>query len=343
MNYHFSSNKTKDIKYAKETLLKKGYPISDVIAFVKNNLSLEHYVDTLKGINNLYLVMPSTSGRNSIPMIMAAALQRSFGGEVIVDIARPMHETKSAYLSAIGKIREQRRYEIREEALRKIDIKNKNIVIVDDVVTTGVSVNSLRKSLTESGVEVGSVISIAQSDKRLCSERDLERVTEKLQASHPEDKELKDAVRKFFAGSLKHYLNSIEREITGEKRIKYREEFYEYIKREARRSRKEAQNARRVQPGDYRKTGLSGGGAQGGTGVSVREGPGTAYRSGKDGPVTENLSILMKTARELGYPLTPKIIANVSEVYEVGERTLQELRSGLKKRVRQIELNYLSK
>ena len=240
-------------------------------------------------------------------------------------------------------MREKRIYEIREESLRHLNPQNKNIVIVDDVVTTGVSVCSLQKALSESGVAAGSVISIAQSDKRLCSERDLERITGKLQVAHPDDSNLTDDVRLFFVGSLKHYLNSIEREITGEKRINYREEFYDYIKREAKRSRKEAQNARRVQPGTQGKAGLSGSGAPGGEGVSVREGPGAAFRSGKDGPVNENVAVLMKTARDAGYPLSPEIIANVSEVFEVGERTLQEIQAGFKKRVSQIEMNYLSR
>ena len=51
----------------------------------------------------------------------------------------------------------------------------------------------------------------------------------------------------------------------------------------------------------------------------------------------------MKTAKDAGYPLSPKKIANVSEVYEVGERTFKEMHSGFKKRVSQIEMNYLTR
>lgn len=333
MDYHFSTDKTKDMKLEKELLIQKGYPVSEVITFVKKNLNVQSCRQTLQGKDNMYLVMPSTSGRNIIPKFIAARLQKEYGGEIIVDFARPMHETKTAYLSAIGKIREQRKYEIREQALQGINLKNKNVIIVDDVVSTGVSIHALSRSLQEKGIFAHAVISIAQSDKRLVSDRDIERFTEKLQQNKPFDPDLKNEVTLIFKDSLKHHLNTIEREITGDKKAKYREEVYEYIKRETSRAGRETEVVGRIQPGVASEAQLFTGRASGGEGLPVDQRERVPERSGQDRLGLENLVELQRVARSYGFILPPKVVASVSEALANGEYSYQEILGGMKEKI----------
>lgn len=274
MNFQFSSNNTKCIKQEKEKLIQAGYPVSSVIEFIKTYLNVEAYRLALEKQDNIYLVMPSTSGRNIIPKYVAARLQYEFGGQIIVDFARPMHETKTANLSAIGKIREQRVYEVRKQPFKDLNIKNKNLVLVDDVVSTGVSIKALEKALNESGIQVTTVLSIAQTDKRITSKRDIERFAEKLEQEKNSAHNVKNDVALLFKGTLKHHLNTIEREITGPKKSNYRREVYEYVKREAVRIRDEVKTPGRIQQGSEGKTKLYQRGVEGSSGLPVGEGKG---------------------------------------------------------------------
>jgi hypothetical protein len=139
-----------------------------------------------------------------------------------------------------------------------------------------------------------------------------------------------DAVKKdvslLFEGKLKHAINTIEREVTGPTKTKYRDYVYEYITEESRRIRSDASLDRRVQSG--------------------KEGNATFYER-RDGR-TQNLAVeerqrdlvcnteyyqkesvaqLQFEARKNGYLLSPEIIVNVSDALCSGYASFEELRT----------------
>jgi adenine/guanine phosphoribosyltransferase-like PRPP-binding protein len=323
MDYLHSHNHTKDIKREKEELFQNGFRHKEVAEFVKRNIDLEAYRESLGGKDNVYLVVPSTSGANTIPEYIASRLQKAFGGVVIVDCALPMHETKSAYLSAVGKLREPRVYEIRTEAFEGIELDGKNIVLVDDVVTTGTSINALKRALEEQGLRPGAVASLAQSDKRLTSQRDLERVAGKLQADFPDDKQVIADVELVFGGSLKHALNTIEREITGEKKGKDRREVYGYVKGEAARIRGEAEVDRGVQQRAAGKAELYSGGYEGSPRIPAPQEQGTREGPAEYGLV-DSIPALQRIAHKAGLRLRADVVAEISEAINTGEYSIRE-------------------
>lgn len=328
MNYVTSNNKTKEIKIQKEYLIKSGYKVDDVADFVSKYMDVNTYKDSLKGKDNLFLVMPSTSGRNIIPLYMSALLQNEYGGTIAVDYALPMHKTKSAYLGAVSKIKEPREYLIRKEMLNDIDLSSKNIVIIDDVVTSGTSVGCLQKALEKEGIVVNSVVSIAQSEKRLVSERDIERLSEKLVPVNGDLETVKNDVALLFDGKLKHAINTIEREVTGPTKTKYRDFIYEYITEEARRIRSDASLDRRLQSGQEgnatiyeRRDGRT-------QNLAVEERQEYLVRNTEDNQ-KESIAQLQFEARQNGYLLSPEIIVNVSDAMCGGYVSFDELRSAM--------------
>jgi hypoxanthine phosphoribosyltransferase len=337
MNYIPSHLQTKEIKKDKEELIAQGYPHEKVVQFVKTHLYVPAYREALVGKDNVFLVMPSTSGKNVIPEYMASRLQKEYGGTIVIDYALPKHETKSAYMGAISKLREPRQYLLRQEPFRDMDSQRKNIIIVDDVVTSGSSVNSLAKSLAEKGIEVDTVVSLAQSDKRLVTERDIERLSGKLQPINGDYEKTRRDVELVFGGQLKHALNTVEREITGAKKSKYREIAYEYVTREAERIRNETSMDRRLQSGQERKTELPGIANDRDKGVSVREEQRTYEGNSKSPVVGDTIADLQKIARHEGYPLSPKVIATVADELNNGRFTFDELREAMMIKIGQMK------
>lgn len=310
MDFAWSSKDTKEIRREKEILADRGYIREEVAAFVKKYFEPEKYRDILSDKKPVYLVMPSTRGDNTIPLGIAELLQMTYGGEIIKGFAGAMHETKSANLGAIGKLKEPRIYEIYDDQITGEMVRDKDVFVVDDVVTTGTSVDALRKSLERDGIIVSGVLVLGQSEKRLANERDLKRVYEKVSEDFPDDKELEADISLVFRGSLKHRLNTLEREITGENKWKKRSRgvFYAFIKSEAGRIRREIEDPQRVQPGQENETGFLNRGTKRDSPVpglaareqdNLREGNGSSLREPPDKNKTPQESYIQTALREL--------------------------------------------
>ena len=201
------------IRKEKNELQAAGYPRAMVRKFVERYYKRERFAPALEGRNNVYLPTPSTSGDNAIPLVLAWALQRDFGGLVVPDTAvDAMHQTKAAKLSGLKKLQNPRQYVVIDRPAIPPDA---NVVIVEDVVTTGDTVEALEDAWAAAGVQVDQIASLGQSDPRVASRRDLERLSEKLQtAVDLPPGEVYRSVEEAFQGALKHRLNHIERAIT---------------------------------------------------------------------------------------------------------------------------------
>ncbi|MBN2434851.1 MAG: phosphoribosyltransferase [Spirochaetes bacterium] len=337
MEYITSHFHTKDIKTDKEKLFECGYPEKLVNGFIKKHLNVSAYSGALKEKDNLFLVMPSTSGVNVIPEHLAAHLQKEYGGEILVDFALPMHVTKSAYMGAIAKIKEPREYNIVKESFEGINVSEKNVIIVDDVVTSGTSIESLSKSLLKEGIITDLVISVAQSDKRLVSERDIKRLSEKLATGRENLKEIQKDVEILFTGKLKHALNTVEREITGPKKEKYKGIVYEYIRREASRIRSEASMDRGIQPGKEGQASFYKRGDDRHSEMAVREEQITYRSDSEKNRVGESVADLQRIAREHGYYMNAAVVSGVAEELSCGNLNYDELKNSMMKKIEMLK------
>lgn len=202
---------TKDVKLIrreKDALAEKNYPKSEVTNFVEKHYAPGNY-QNLKGQDNVYLVMPSTSGRNTIPRELAKLLHKDFGGEIVQDFAIPLNTVEAKKKGGLGKITNPARYEITKDLSV---YKDKNIVIVDDVLNTGDTVQGLRRELAKQGLKDTQIAAIGASGIYLTTPRTIERIAEKLANLNDLDynkvhEEIKPVLENTF-GQFSHYVES---------------------------------------------------------------------------------------------------------------------------------------
>jgi hypothetical protein len=77
-----STNAVKEMRQQKNALNLENYPQQGVEGFVSTYYRPENY-EWLAGQENVYLLQPSTSGRNKIPYYFAWRLRNDFGGEIV--------------------------------------------------------------------------------------------------------------------------------------------------------------------------------------------------------------------------------------------------------------------
>ena len=255
--YTTSSLNVLAIKDQKERLRARGYPADEVLDFVDRFFKPENF-EHLRGRDNVFIVAPSTSRTNIIPLVLATELAERFGGTMVTSWATASSVTKAAKKGGIGKIREPVRFTVtnpgRLETLASQP--HAHFVVVDDVVTTGETTDALRETLSRHGIQTQGIVSLGQAEMRKVTFRDIERLADKLgpPGLHAE-------VAAVLTGKLKHQANYIERSL----HENYRSEIRAYFQNEARRI--EA-GARPVHPGGER-----GGGERGAGNPRLQPGP----------------------------------------------------------------------
>ena len=204
-----SSDAVSEIKIGKERLRARDFPTAETRQFVRRFLDPAKFAHLRDWAGKItYLVVPSTSGANTVPAVFARELKKTYGGEIVERWAYPVNVTRMALKGGMNKLREGPRYTADEPALGRIG-QGRRLVLVDDVVTTGASTRALREILAAHGLQVEAVVSLGQSELRKVNQRDIDRIVEKL-----EDPGSREAVTAVLAGQLKHAANYIERELT---------------------------------------------------------------------------------------------------------------------------------
>jgi len=241
-----SSNGGRRLKVLKENIINSGQNAL-FKAYVEDNFNPEAFRH-FKGKENAFIAVPSTTGRNLFPDALALALQKAFGGEAFIgDHARPVHGKQSKTLDGLQKIVQFREYTIIDPGLSAERLAGKNVVLVDDVATTGASIDGMRQALYERGIKVNAVATLCQSELRLATGRDFERIAQKASDFHPDPSlplnaridDIASRLEQCFEGCLKHKMNYLERDITGfsYNRIQNRKELYHVLSGEIERIR----------------------------------------------------------------------------------------------------------
>lgn len=288
--YTTSSLNVLAIKEQKEFLRARGYPANEVLDFVNRFFKPENF-GHLRGRNNVFIVAPSTSRTNIIPLVLATELAERFGGTVVTRWATALSVTKAAKKGGIGKIREPVRFEATNpERLQTLASQpHGHFVVVDDVVTTGETTDALRDVLARHGIQTQEIVSLGQAEMRKVTSRDIERLADKLGPPG-----LHTEVATVLTGKLKHRANYIERSI----HENYRSEIRDYFQNEARRIQSGTRTVHsggergggergagnpRLQPGPLPEAGLP----AGHPGESLRLGGNSHGRTGRGGTTPE--------------------------------------------------------
>ena len=195
----FTKN-VRELKTAKEALREEGYPLAKVRELVSSIIRPVRFPP-----GAILLPAPSTTGTNIIPRVIAAELGRAQGIEVVVGVLATRNIVKTANKSGLGKLRDPIRLDVVGD-LEKL--KGKRVYVVDDVVTTGETTDTMREILASQGIFVAGVVSLGQSEVRHVKASDILRINTKLG-----DPPLLNEIRTVLNGRLKHRANYIERTI----------------------------------------------------------------------------------------------------------------------------------
>jgi hypoxanthine phosphoribosyltransferase len=205
--YARSSDKTGALRVSKEALYAEGFPADKTRDLAAQYFQPEKY-SHLRGQPDLtYLVAPSTSGENTLPVAFAQMLQQTYGGKIVTNWATPNATRRTATMDGITKLRNPPTYQINRDVTQSL-APNSTLVLVDDVVTTGGSIAALRETLAREGLRVEQITSLAQSDMRKVRDADIDRIVTKL--GNPS---LRPDVALALDGRLKHFANYIETSI----------------------------------------------------------------------------------------------------------------------------------
>jgi hypothetical protein len=216
--YATSTRRVKDIRKRKDSVYLRGMP-SNEVAQLARDFSTAGAYEHLRGQDNVFLVAPSTTGRNKLPYYFAKHLQQEYGGDVATGWAVPIVREKASMKGGLGKMRNPARFAPIDPRLLRIP-KHANLVLVDDVVTTGETTDALRELLAVRGIHVDSVVSLGQSELRKVSQRDIERIDLKLG-----EPSLQEEIESVLQGRLKHKANYIERSIHEDTKAEIRRYF----------------------------------------------------------------------------------------------------------------------
>jgi len=111
-------------------------------------------VDNLK--NTLFISIPSSSGDNVHPITLGENLAKEFGGKFVAGETcfDALHERQSKYIPSLERVFYPREYKaIDIDHLRKLT-EGKEIIIVDDIYTTGGSAGAFIRELARNGMPI---------------------------------------------------------------------------------------------------------------------------------------------------------------------------------------------
>ncbi|MBF8305902.1 MAG: 5-methyltetrahydrofolate--homocysteine methyltransferase, partial [Acidobacteria bacterium] len=149
---YFSTTDTPQLVEEKRRLKELYFRQEEVEAFVDRYFRREPFETAGFGPPSAFVVAPSTSGKNSIPLLLARRLAREFGGTVFdrgIE-ARNAEEAKlrRTYLQKVGNAS-------RVGFRNTFDVAalvGRQVIMVDDILTSGETLNALHDALLDAGV-----------------------------------------------------------------------------------------------------------------------------------------------------------------------------------------------
>jgi 5-methyltetrahydrofolate--homocysteine methyltransferase len=193
----FSTDDTPKMVEEKRRLKAMNFEDAAIAEFLDEYCEISSYSNAFDGSTPILLVAPSTSGRNRIPLLFARWLQKTFGGEIydgLVSLAQEEAKNRRGYLE---KVSSPSLIEVPPDTSRFV---GKRIILVDDILTSGETINAIQESLYESGIEISGVVvlgaamsakpAVTTSAKQLATKLatalqiDPKKITEELKVAH---------------------------------------------------------------------------------------------------------------------------------------------------------------
>jgi hypothetical protein len=211
----FTSRNVAALRHDKEEWLKAGATPAGAMDVVRKY----YRPAVMAGIPReaVLVPVPSTSGRNILPAMLAARIAQDLGNtvetrELGVALAKGEAKNKRTFFD---KLSDPVKFQPNEANLAALKAMGRPVAITEDVHNTGESWIAFARMLQAHGLEVVAVATLASTEQRMTSPRDIERMAEKI--SSATGKPLADVVstlQPLFAGSYKQLANKAETDVT---------------------------------------------------------------------------------------------------------------------------------
>jgi len=169
----------------------------------------------------IFISQPSTSGDNALPIKLAEKLSNEFKTDFIMgDVhTEARHQEQSKKISFAKRAFHPRKYEIIEVEALKNAIGEKEVCLVEDVITSGGSVAAFTKALNREGIEVKSIAALTGERRLNIDEKTYERLEHALQAKNINIniQNLTNSLTRMEAGGIIMTANSAKSEAAAER------------------------------------------------------------------------------------------------------------------------------
>lgn len=193
----FSTDDTPKMVEEKRSLKAMNFEDASIASFLDQYCNIQSYANAFEDHSHVLLVAPSTSGRNRIPLLFARWLQKTFGGDIydcIIPLAQEEAKNRRGYVEKVGS---PSIVEIPSDATL---LRGRRVILVDDILTSGETINTLQESLARVGVAISGVVvvgaamsgkpAVTTSAKQLATKLatalnlDIKQITQQIQVAH---------------------------------------------------------------------------------------------------------------------------------------------------------------
>lgn len=166
--------------------------------------------------NTVFISVPSTSGENVIPICLAQKLGKEFESSYLIGDQhfKALHEQQSKAMSQAKRLFNHRLYEPYDKDEFKKLVSGKDVIVVDDILTTGGSAAEFIRSLEEASAAVKSVAAL-MGDRRLnIDQKTAQSLKEALESKNIEvsEKRLTSLLTRTEAGNVIRLINGVRTE-----------------------------------------------------------------------------------------------------------------------------------
>ena len=193
----FSTDDTPKMVEEKRWLKSMNFQDEAIASFLDQYCNIQTYSNAFQDHSHVLLVAPSTSGRNRIPLLFARWLQKTFGGDIydnIIPLAQEEAKNRRGYVEKVGS---PSIVEIPSDA---IHLRGRRVILVDDILTSGETINTIQEALAHVGITISGVAvvgaamsgkpAVTTSAKQLATKLaaslhlDIKQITQQIQVAH---------------------------------------------------------------------------------------------------------------------------------------------------------------
>jgi len=158
--------KSADWQASKLSDMSAGQRIIELIWSEKKTGAVRNIVDDPD--NTVFVAMPSSTGKNTLPICLAARLAQETGATYEIGNHHffSLHHKEIKQLSRIKRIFFERQYEMVDGKAFFEKFAGKQVIVIEDIFTTGGSVKYFLNALAEKGVKATAVVAL-MGDRRL--------------------------------------------------------------------------------------------------------------------------------------------------------------------------------